>query len=464
MKISKKLVFNIIALILLTNLISLFIISNNTPKIFWNYLYKEKNKEIINIKESIIKNIKSNNTFDATYLEHLQRHADVQNLFIEVRDGDNIIYSSGKEHLQNYNLSKLDNIRSNDDVVKNDNGYNQYVEKDFKLFRDRNVLLEIGYYEKNNTLEDTIQMFSFKIIILTLFSTMFSIFVGIIVSMVISRQLSKPIVKLNENTKSILQGNYNDVEILSTKITEIDELSNSITELSSNIKNQENIRKEMVQNLSHDIRTPLTILKSHFEAILDGVLELDDRNVNILNLEIDRLMSLIKKLDDLTAVSYAYSNDNHNNKLMYLNISTETDNIIDSFYIGANKKNINIKKNIEPDLMLKIDKLDYYQLLQNLISNAVKYNKVGGEVHIKLFQSSSNIILEVSDTGIGIEGNKIKYIFERFYRSDNSRSKEIQGNGIGLAIVKELVSNMSATIDVESKTNLGTKFTIHFKK
>ena len=385
MKISKKLVFNIIALILLTNLISLFIISNNTPKIFWNYLYKEKNKEIINIKESIIKNIKSNNTFDATYLEHLQRHADVQNLFIEVRDGDNIIYSSGKEHLQNYNLSKLDNIRSNDDVVKNDNGYNQYVEKDFKLFRDRNVLLEIGYYEKNNTLEDTIQMFSFKIIILTLFSTMFSIFVGIIVSMVISRQLSKPIVKLNENTKSILQGNYNDVEILSTKITEIDELSNSITELSSNIKNQENIRKEMVQNLSHDIRTPLTILKSHFEAILDGVLELDDRNVNILNLEIDRLMSLIKKLDDLTAVSYAYSNDNHNNKLMYLNISKETDNIIDSFYIGANKKNINIKKNIEPDLMLKIDKLDYYQLLQNLISNAVKYNKVGGEVYINLF-------------------------------------------------------------------------------
>ena len=94
MKISKKIVLNIIGLILLTNLVAIFIISNSTPKIFWDYLYKEKNKEIVTIKNSIIKNLKPNNTFDPKYIEHLQRHADVQNLFIEVRNKNKIIYSN----------------------------------------------------------------------------------------------------------------------------------------------------------------------------------------------------------------------------------------------------------------------------------------------------------------------------------------------------------------------------------
>ncbi|MFZ1248491.1 MAG: hypothetical protein WAQ43_07110, partial [Leptotrichiaceae bacterium] len=170
MKISKKLVLNIIGLILLTNLIAIFIISNNTPKIFWNYLYKEKNKEITNIKESITNNIKSDNTFDKVYLEHLQRHADVQNLFIEVRNENTVIYSSGKDHIQNYNLNELENGMVEKSSKENNKDYTeQYVEKDFKLFHDRNVLLEIGYYE-NNTLEETIQLFSGKFVILTLLS------------------------------------------------------------------------------------------------------------------------------------------------------------------------------------------------------------------------------------------------------------------------------------------------------
>ena len=182
MKISKKLVLNIIGLILLTNLIAIFIISNNTPKIFWNYLYKEKNKEITNIKESITNNIKSDNTFDKVYLEHLQRHADVQNLFIEVRNENTVIYSSGKDHIQNYNLNELENGMVEKSSKENNKDYTeQYVEKDFKLFHDRNVLLEIGYYE-NNTLEETIQLFSGKFVILTLLSIIFSSLIGIVAS------------------------------------------------------------------------------------------------------------------------------------------------------------------------------------------------------------------------------------------------------------------------------------------
>ncbi|MFZ1841147.1 MAG: hypothetical protein WAU19_05450, partial [Leptotrichiaceae bacterium] len=195
MKISKKLVLNIIGLILLTNLIAIFIISNNTPKIFWNYLYKEKNKEITNIKESITNNIKSDNTFDKVYLEHLQRHADVQNLFIEVRNENTVIYSSGKDHIQNYNLNELENGMVEKSSKENNKDYTeQYVEKDFKLFHDRNVLLEIGYYE-NNTLEETIQLFSGKFVILTLLSIIFSSLIGIVASIFVSKQLSKPIYK-----------------------------------------------------------------------------------------------------------------------------------------------------------------------------------------------------------------------------------------------------------------------------
>ena len=455
MKISKKLVLNIIGLILLTNLIAIFIISNNTPKIFWNYLYKEKNKEIVNIKESITNNIKPDNTFDKVYLEHLQRHADVQNLFIEVRNENTVIYSSGKDHIQNYNLSELANGMVEKSSKENNKNYvEQYVEKDFKLFHDRNILLEIGYYE-NNTLEETIQLFSGKFVILTLLSIVLSSLIGIIASIFVSKQLSKPIYKLNENAKLMLQGNYSDVNIVSTKITEIDELSNSIVELSDSISNQENIRKEMVQNLAHDIRTPLTVLKTHFEAVLDGVIELDERNIKILNSEIDRLMNLIKKLDNLTEITRNPSKNE-------LNISMETESIIELFWIDAKKNDITIIQNIEPNLQLIAEKSDYYQLLQNLINNAIKYNNKNGNIYVNLYKSKENIILEIKDTGIGIDQNKLKYIFERFYRNDTSRSREVQGNGLGLAIVKELIQRMNATISVESKINEGTQFTICF--
>ena len=177
MKISKKIVLNIIGLILLTNLVAIFIISNSTPKIFWDYLYKEKNKEIVTIKNSIIKNLKPNNTFDPKYIEHLQRHADVQNLFIEVRNKNKIIYSSGKDHIQNYNLNKLEKtteMTKNTDQAEQIGKNGKYVEKDFKLFDNRDILLEIGYYE-NNTLEETIGLFSGKVVMLTFFSILFSI-------------------------------------------------------------------------------------------------------------------------------------------------------------------------------------------------------------------------------------------------------------------------------------------------
>ena len=445
MKISKKLVLNIIGLILLTNLIAIFIISNNTPKIFWDYLYKEKNKEIINIKNSITDNINLDNTFDEVYLEHLQRHADVQNLFIEVRNGKTVIYSSGKDHIQNYNLNQLEGRIVNKE---------QYIEKDFKLFHDRDILLEIGYYE-NNTLEETIQLFSSKFVILTLLSIIFSSLIGIVASIFVSKQLSKPIYKLNENTKLMLQGNYRDVNIVRTKITEIDELSNSIVELSDSISNQENIRKEMVQNLAHDIRTPLTVLKAHFEAVLDGVIKLDEENIKILNSEIDRLMNLIKKLDNLTEI---VQNPSRNK----LDISMETKSIIELFLMDSKKNNITIVQNVEPNLQIIAEKSDYYQFLQNLISNAIKYNNKNGNIYVNLYKSKENIILEIKDTGIGIDQNKLKYIFERFYRNDTSRSREVQGNGLGLAIVKELVQRMGATINVESKINEGTQFTVCF--
>ena len=345
----------------------------------------------------------------------------------------------------------------------------EIIDKNWSLYQDQSqfenkellttfiktfIIKEENYYE-NNTLEETIQLFSGKFVILTLLSIVFSSLIGIIASIFVSKQLSKPIYKLNENAKLMLQGNYSDVNIVSTKITEIDELSNSIVELSDSISNQENIRKEMVQNLAHDIRTPLTVLKTHFEAVLDGVIELDERNIKILNSEIDRLMNLIKKLDNLTEIT-------RNPSTNELNISMETESIIELFWIDAKKNDITIIQNIEPNLQLIAEKSDYYQLLQNLINNAIKYNNKNGNIYVNLYKSKENIILEIKDTGIGIDQNKLKYIFERFYRNDTSRSREVQGNGLGLAIVKELIQRMNATISVESKINEGTQFTICF--
>ncbi|WP_442595412.1 two-component system histidine kinase PnpS [Neobacillus sp. D3-1R] len=229
-----------------------------------------------------------------------------------------------------------------------------------------------------------------------------------------------------------------------------------ITEL----KKLEQMRKVFVANVSHELKTPITSIKGFSETLLDGAMKDEvtlEAFLSIILKESDRLQTLIQELLDLSKIEQ-HGFQLNVEQLDILELLNEVVKMLDR---KAEEKNITLT--INPGLTNVFIKGDYYRLKQvfiNLVSNAIAYTPLGGKVEISVREEDSKVYVKVKDTGIGIDKDEIPRIFERFYRVDNSRSRNSGGTGLGLAIVKHIVEAHKGSISVQSKLNQGSSFTI----
>lgn len=226
-----------------------------------------------------------------------------------------------------------------------------------------------------------------------------------------------------------------------------------ITEL----RKLERIRSEFVANVSHEFRTPLSSIKGYVETLLDGAVNDSENNIkflNIINEHAKRLDRLINDLLDLSKIE----TEKVELKLEVLNIKNITDKVISLLKTKADEKEIIIETNIPEDLQIKVDKNKLEQVFFNLLDNAIKFSVDKGRIIISAEILVDKIKIDVSDTGIGIPGKDLPRIFERFYRVDKGRSRELGGTGLGLSIVKHIVELHGGAVSVESKLNKGSKF------
>jgi len=240
----------------------------------------------------------------------------------------------------------------------------------------------------------------------------------------------------------------------------IAEIEKKVKELAERLNSQESLRKRMTTDIAHELRTPLAAIQSHIEAFLDGVWEPNDEKLSVIHGEIIRLTKLINELSELSIVE----DDEINLKLSNVDISSTLNNIIESYEPMFLDKNINIDKNIQNDVNFMGD-IDYLKrIFVNIISNAIKYTNENGSVSVSLEQIKDKIKIIVKDTGIGIPKEDLKYIFERFYRSDLSRNRHTGGTGIGLTITKALVEAHGGTIKIDSEVGKGTNVIVEFNR
>lgn len=233
-----------------------------------------------------------------------------------------------------------------------------------------------------------------------------------------------------------------------------------ITEL----KKLEQMRKDFVANVSHELKTPITSIKGFSETLLDGAMkdeETLEAFIKIILNESDRLQTLIEDLLDLSRIEQQgfYLN------IEELDIVTLLGEIITLLRGKAEEKNILL--HIAPISAHLIIKGDYSRLKQvfiNLLSNAITYTPAGGYVEIDIKDHDEKVYIQIKDTGIGIEMEEIPRIFERFYRVDKARSRNSGGTGLGLAIVKHIVEAHKGSISVTSVKGKGTTFTITLEK
>ncbi|ABO68000.1 MULTISPECIES: two-component system histidine kinase PnpS [Geobacillus] len=232
-----------------------------------------------------------------------------------------------------------------------------------------------------------------------------------------------------------------------------------ITEL----KRLEQIRKDFVANVSHELKTPVTSIKGFAETLLDGAMKDEEALEHFLTIilkESERLQTLVEELLDLSKI------EQHGFQLQLedVDVAEVIAEAAAVFRQKAEEKQIDLRVEALPGLVIRGDRNRLKQILINLLANALAYTPEHGQVAVEAEEKEKEVLIHVKDTGIGIEEKEIPRIFERFYRIDKARSRDSGGTGLGLSIVKHLVEAHHGYITVASEVGRGTVFTIHFPK
>lgn len=226
------------------------------------------------------------------------------------------------------------------------------------------------------------------------------------------------------------------------------------------IKLLENMRKDFVANVSHELKTPITSVIGYIETLLDGDYKDEENSLNFLNKALKNSKRLNSIIDDLLILSRLEQNSD---EILYFESCSLSDIISSCIQLclpKAHKKNININFNSNEKIIVHVNPLLIEQAVTNLIDNAVKYSNENDNIEVSLTKDNGNSIIKVKDNGTGIPESDITRIFERFYRVDKARSRSLGGTGLGLAIVKHIVLAHDGNIKVESELNAGSTFII----
>ena len=224
----------------------------------------------------------------------------------------------------------------------------------------------------------------------------------------------------------------------------------------------DNMRKEFVANVSHELKTPLTSIKGYSETILAGGLNPEEQMqfTKVINNEANRMNKLVGDLLKLSRFDYQKNNWNKTK----FNLDDLVKSVVQKMEYIAEQKNHTLKciVNIVPPQIVA-DKDSIEQVITNLVSNSIKYTPDGGEINVFVGSIAGKAYVKVIDTGIGIPEKDLSRIFERFYRVDKARSREIGGTGLGLSIVKEIIDGNGGTIEIKSEVGKGTEVVLIFE-
>jgi len=288
-----------------------------------------------------------------------------------------------------------------------------------------------------------------------LWSVGFMLIIAVLIAFFMANRISRPVLMAAKRAYLISRGRYKMDDRVSSDITEIQTLIDSMDKLGLELEEQENLRKRLMSDIAHELRNPVTVVKSHLEAFEDQVWEPTPERIRLTVSEVDRLSLLISEVEKLTTLEKADSL-----VLSTVNLSDLLEKTALTFDPLYANKSVKLTREIDANVSAVVDTAKIRQVVENLLSNAMRYTDSGGTVKLSLAKEASGIKITVADSGIGISEKDLPYIFERFYRTDKSRARASGGIGIGLAIVKAIVEAHHGSIKAESREGSGSVFTV----
>lgn len=284
-----------------------------------------------------------------------------------------------------------------------------------------------------------------------------TILLSIVLVLISTKYLVKPISQLTKATKSLATGNF-DVELNIVRHDELGELAKSFLNMSKKLEQLDDMRKEFISNISHDIQSPLSNIKGYTSLLEKEALNHEEKTqyISIINGEINRLSTLTKQLLLLASLD---RNEDLVKKKSF-NLAEQIKELIRNYQWTISEKEIMLSYSL-PDTEIIGDPSLLNTVWDNLLTNAIKYNKPNGSIDISIEIKGSFVIASFQDTGIGLSTEEIKRIFERFYRADTSRTRSVEGTGLGLSIVETIIQLHNGRVEVESRKQEGTIFRVY---
>jgi len=294
-------------------------------------------------------------------------------------------------------------------------------------------------------------------------SLLLTLLLAFIYTLFVSKKLSKPLIEMEKATKEIARGNLNTEVNINTN-DELGSLGRAINDLSVQLHHYRTNRSELLANISHELRTPMSYLKGYASVINNHQYKnKHDLEVysSIIVKESDRLSKLINDLFELSKMEEG----EFQLTIQKIDLEDMFDSVVSKVKLKATNKNLLLEiindRDEWPTILSDGRKLE--QILLNLLENAISYTEQG-KITLSLEEKENHLFIRITDTGIGIPSDQIPFIFDRFHRVEKSRSRESGGTGLGLAIVRELLTQLNGSIYLESEVEQGTTFTLIFPR
>jgi len=432
---------------------------NNNPLI---QIISSNNKFMKNINMQILQN--PDKLLDQSYLSQLDKSIDAEYTGIALRKSSKIIYSS--DYIKN-DINEVSLPSFSSDTLENSNKKIHILGQQYFYFSDGS---EGSIFFLVNT-EGYKKVFERSSIFLILFSLIILVIITGIFTYWMSRSFIKPLKELEKAANEIKKGNLDYTLNINSK-DEIGEVSHSFEEMRLRLKNSlemqqqyEENRKELISNISHDLKTPITSIKGYIEGIKDGIADTPekmDKYVNTIYTKANYMDSLINDLFlfsklDLNKITF---------KFQLVDMISYLKDCVEEINFELDHSNTDLSLDVpEKSIFVNIDVQQLKRTILNIVENSIKY-KTDRELKIDIIleEDTNNVIIEIRDNGKGIPKESLPYIFDRFYRADTSRETIIGGSGLGLAITKKIIEEHKGTIWVHSEQNKGTSIFFSLKK
>jgi two-component system sensor histidine kinase BaeS len=342
------------------------------------------------------------------------------------------------------------------------NWQGNYIEHRYPVIKDFKTvgIADIGFYGPF-FFKDTDLAFINTLNRILIGVAILALFLALMIGNWMSRRLSAPIARVINTAGHIAGGNLAARSHQISNIKEINQLVAAINDLGSTLQQQETLRKRLTADMAHELRTPLATLQSHIEAILDGIWQAEPERLKICHQEIMRVTRLVEDLEQLAK----YESENLSLNKTFIDFGELLKQIVINFEPEFAKKGVDLHLYLaETETLVNLDRDKISQVMMNLLSNALKFTPPGGTVHITVANIPETAIVKIRDNGPGIAPNDLPYIFDRFYRADESRTRATGGSGIGLTIAKAIVEAHKGSITVQSEQEKGTEFVVLLPK